>query len=129
MNVHKTFGLGVQRQSLITKTTGSSDRKDKCPFSHYGWLLVDWYCQNGIPLQGVFDLRSRLIGPHAVTGLVVKERRQKKMKENPAKFLCLPGGDHIAMKDRQLDTWFANAMVTEFLVDCKVRCHIPTVLL
>jgi hypothetical protein len=55
------------------------------------WLLVDWYCQNGIPLQGVYELRSRLIGPHAVTGLLVKDRREKKKKENPEKFVCLPG--------------------------------------
>jgi hypothetical protein len=77
--------------------------------------VIDWYCLNGIPLKGVFELRDRLIGPHAVTGLVVKDCREKKMKENPAKYFCLPEGEHIAMKDRMLDTWIPNAMVTQFL--------------
>jgi hypothetical protein len=121
MNVQRNRGLGVQRQSLITKATGGTSRKEKCPFPHYGWLVVDWYCQNGIPLESVYEMRSRLIGPHAVSGLVVKERREYKQKANPGKFLCLPVGDHIAVKDRHVGTWFANAMVSQFLADNEVR--------
>jgi hypothetical protein len=101
--------------------TGGPYKKDKCPFPHYGYLVVDWYGQNGIPLEYVYRMRSRLIGPHAISGLVVKERRAEKMKKNPGKLLCKTEGEHIAVKGRELDTWFANAMVSQFFVENEVR--------
>jgi hypothetical protein len=106
MNVQRNFVLGVQCEILMT--TGGTFKKERCIFSHHGFLIVNWYCQNGIPLKYVYDLRSRLVGPHAVSGMFVKERRQDKQKKNPGRFLCLPAGDNIAMKDRQLETWFRH---------------------
>jgi hypothetical protein len=132
MNVQRNFGLCVQRQSLVTEATGGTLKKDRCPFSHYGFLIVDRYCQSGIPLDFVYRSRSRLRGPHAVSGLVVRERREHKQKKNPFTFICKPEGVHIAVKVRQLDTQFANAMVSQFLVVCEVRdgyCRFLTMIL
>jgi hypothetical protein len=77
--------------------TGGPYKKEKCPFSHYGYLIVDWYGESGIPVEYVYPLRSRLIAPHAVSGLGVKERHKEKKKKHPAKFLCKPEGEYIAV--------------------------------
>jgi hypothetical protein len=39
-------------------------------------------------------------------------------------FLCKPAGEHVGVKDRQMKTWFANAMLTLFLVESEVQFHI-----
>jgi hypothetical protein len=121
ISTQKKFGLGVQRQSLIAKRAGDSDKKEKCPFSHYGFLLVEWFCQNGIPLKHVYECRDRLIGQDAVSTLFVQERREQKQLDNPELFQCLPTGEHVAVKDRELKTWFPNRMLSQFLLDSKVQ--------
>jgi hypothetical protein len=122
--MQKQFGLGVQRQRLITKGTGAFPKKDRCPLPHYGFLVVECFCQNGNPLKSVYDLRSRLIGPNAVPAPVLKQRREKKQGQNPQLFLCKPGGEHVAVKERHMETWFANAMLTQFLVESEVQFRI-----
>jgi hypothetical protein len=39
-------------------------------------------------------------------------------------FLCKPAGEHVAVKGRQMETWFANAMPTQFLVESDVQFQI-----
>jgi hypothetical protein len=120
MSFQKHSVLGVQRQSLITKGTGGVYKKEKCPFPHYGFLVVEWFGQNGIPVAFVYKLRDFLIGPDAISAPSVKQRRETKQAKNPKLFLCLPPGEHTAIKDRDLSTWIPNAMLSQFLVESEV---------
>jgi hypothetical protein len=105
---------------LITK--GGCIKKEKCPLPHYGFLVVEWFCQNGIPMKFVCELRDRLIGPNAA--LMVQKRREKKQRDNLWLFLRKPVGERVALKERNLSTWFANTILSQFLAESKV--HFPT---
>jgi hypothetical protein len=120
MSFQKHSVLGVQRQSLITKGTGDVYKKERCPFQHYGFLFVEWFGQNGIPVDIVYTLRSFLIGPEAISAPTVRQRREAKQAKNPTLYLGLPLGEHIAVKDRELCSWIPNAMLSQFLVENKV---------
>jgi hypothetical protein len=110
-----------KRQKLMVD---SVQKKDRCLFAHYGFLLTEWYCANGIPMQAIYAMKSRLIGPQAISGPLVQQRREHKMAANPQKFRCLPPGQ-TAPKDRQMETWFPHAMMTQLLLESNVR-QMPT---
>jgi hypothetical protein len=86
--------LGVSRQGQITKGPGAVTRTSRCPFPHYGYLLIEWYCQNGIPLQAVYSMRSHLIGPQAISAPMVCQRRDHKIIISNNRFTSTVLGYH-----------------------------------
>ena len=59
--------LGVQTAGVSKGTTASKMWGERAKFSHYGFLVIEWYCANGIPMPMIVQLKSRLIGPEAVS--------------------------------------------------------------
>jgi hypothetical protein len=103
-----------------------TDFKQKCSYVHYGFLVVEWIGAHGIPLSLLEKMKGKLVGPDAESGPILKQWKNRFVKENPSLYTCEMTDegtelDRVKVEGRNLATWIPHAVLTKFMTTCEVR--------
>jgi hypothetical protein len=110
-----SFSLGKNR----------SEYKQRCSYVHYGFLVIEWICAHGIPLDLIEMMEGKLVGPDSDCGPTLKQWKKKMAKEHPEIYTCEMtdenrDNERVKIEERSLSTWIPHALFTEFMKDCEV---------
>jgi hypothetical protein len=99
---HKVFTANFKQEPV--------NKKPKCSFTHYGFLLVEFWCAYGITFRFMQNYRESLFGPDSKAFLVSCLPERKDGSKWTTAVKEEHNGGNPKPRERRLSTWPCNTM-------------------